>query len=116
MTKRDTILDKVRAGEMTQAEAARELGITPGRITMLLADATHENIVPKASPELYAKHRVRLGLDQIPAGKLFGIAGRTAQQWAKDGPPLSVIMVMALCDSAEDIRKLAVKVSKQSES
>jgi hypothetical protein len=65
----------------------------------------------KIAPAIYAKHRERLGLSQVRAGELFGVAGRTGQSWATTGAPLAVVMVMSLYETAEEIAELAAKVS-----
>lgn len=48
----------------------------------------------------------RLELTQEEAGPVFGVSSRTAQRWAKSGPPPAVSAVLILIDG--DRHKLEV--------
>ncbi len=50
--------------------------------------------------EEYRRRIAVLGLTQEQAGELFGVTGRTGQQWAKDGPPRAVSMVLIAVGSS----------------
>jgi hypothetical protein len=66
------------------------------------------------SPDAYRKRLTSLDLTQEQAGELFGASGRIGQQWAAEGPPLPVAIVLLLVgnDRAKLDRiaaKLAIK-------
>ena len=66
------------------------------------------------SPDAYCKRLTSLNLTQEQAGELFGASARNGQQWAAEGPPLPVAIVLLLVgnDRAKLDRvadKLAIK-------
>jgi len=65
-------------------------------------------------PDAYCKRLTSLNLTQEQAGELFGASARNGQQWAAEGPPLPVAIVLLLVgnDRAKLDRvadKLAIK-------
>lgn len=60
------------------------------------------------TPSTYKKRLAALELTQVSAGELLGVTGRTGQNWAANGPPKAVAMLLlAVGRDRERLERLA---------
>lgn len=67
------------------------------------------------TPSTYKKRLAALELTQVSAGELLGVTGRTGQNWAANGPPKAVAMLLlAVGRDRERLDRLARRCERAS--
>ena len=64
------------------------------------------------SPDAYCKRLTSLNLTQEQAGELFGASARNGRQWAAEGPPLPVaILLLLVGNDRAKLDRIAAKLA-----